>query len=359
MSHRKGLAHANQADRALANGFIATIADVPAVGQLGVGVLILEGKEQTPSSPDDLSQGCFAVREASMEALELQLEAVEAQIRDLKMKRAQLREQRALLDVSRAVACSSEMTIEALLLIVAALQDHTAAAVEYPLDMALNSVDDQYDGCTDNMTALVKTKYLPKELSSSEFNFKDAWREAENHSKMPENNLTIDHSFAIYMYTGDKVFRDFNNATRSGRENYTIGKYGWYSLHFLLTEALQILKTTQNRCFDTFRSTKSKFELLNNTVRFGSFASSSYNRRKATFFGNKSCFEIHTCEGAEITNHSKLNHEKEVLIPPYEMFRVTETKTIDKQNDLWCETVYVLNSTGIRSDLNCALTKHS
>ncbi|XP_056305700.1 erythroblast NAD(P)(+)--arginine ADP-ribosyltransferase [Danio aesculapii] len=251
-----------------------------------------------------------------------------------------------------------KMMIEALLLIVAALQDHRVTAVGYPLDMALNSVDNQYKGCTDNMSALVKTEYLPKELNNSKTNLKEAWKEAEKFIN-GTNNLTHDHSIAIYMYTGDKVFRDFNNATRYGRQNYTIGKYGWYSLHFLLTEALQILKTTQNRCFDTFRGTKSKFELLNNTVRFGSFASSSYDWRKAKFFGNKSCFEIHTCEGAEITNHSKLRHEKEVLIPPYEMFRVTETKTIDKQNDLWCETVYVLNSTGIRSDLNCDLPKKS
>ena len=44
MSHREELARANQAGRALANGLIATIADVPAVGQRGVGVLIREAR---------------------------------------------------------------------------------------------------------------------------------------------------------------------------------------------------------------------------------------------------------------------------------------------------------------------------
>ncbi|KAK2916858.1 hypothetical protein Q8A67_001232 [Cirrhinus molitorella] len=52
-----------------------------------------------------------------------------------------------------------------------------------------------------------------------------------------------------------------------------------------------------------------------------------------------------------------LPHEKEVLIPPYEKFKVTAVKTRKGQKDLWCETVYELKSSGNRSDLNCALFK--
>ncbi|ROL51120.1 hypothetical protein DPX16_12029 [Anabarilius grahami] len=60
---------------------------------------------------------------------------------------------------------------------------------------------------------------------------------------------------------------------------------------------------------------------------------------------------------ADVAKYSKLNHEKEVLIPPYEKFKVVDVKTKVKQKYLWCETVFVLNSTGTRSDLNCALLK--
>ncbi|ROL53030.1 hypothetical protein DPX16_7972 [Anabarilius grahami] len=58
------------------------------------------------------------------------------------------------------------LIIEALLLILAALgEDHRAAARQiFPLDMALNSVDDQYYGCREKMANLVKTKYLKKEI---------------------------------------------------------------------------------------------------------------------------------------------------------------------------------------------------
>uniref|UniRef100_A0A8C1LNF4 NAD(P)(+)--arginine ADP-ribosyltransferase n=1 Tax=Cyprinus carpio TaxID=7962 RepID=A0A8C1LNF4_CYPCA len=202
----------------------------------------------------------------------------------------------------------------------------------FPLDMANNSVDDQYDGCTREMTQL-----------------------GQKNSKEPENNLTKNHSIAIYVYTGDKVFRDFNNETHYGKQNYTTEKYNWYSLHFLLTEAIQILKKTQNTCYETYRGTKFRYNFLNTKVRFGSFASSTFNRSKTKFFGTVSCFEIYTCEGAEVTKYSKLSHEREVLIPPYETFKVTSIRTKRDEKDLWCDTVYTLNNTGKTSDLNCHL----
>ncbi len=238
------------------------------------------------------------------------------------------------------------------------LQDHRAAAVKgqiFPLDMALNSVDDQYDGCTREMAQLVERRYLKKELNNSRNDFKIAWQEGEKNIKEPENNLTRKHSIAIYVYTGDKVFRDFNNETRYGKHNYTTEAYEWYSLHFLLTEAIQILNKTQKTCYDTYRGTKFRYNFLNTKVRFGSFASSTFNRNKTKFFGTVSCFEINTCEGAEVTKYSKLPHEREVLIPPYETFKVTSVRTKRDEKDLWCDTVYTLKNTGKTSDLNCAL----
>ncbi|KAL1276130.1 hypothetical protein QQF64_035753 [Cirrhinus molitorella] len=125
------------------------------------------------------------------------------------------------------------------------------------------------------------------------------------------------------------------------------------------TDAIQILKKTQKTCYSAFRGTKAEFNkhVLNKEVRFGQFASSSLDRKKAQGFGNVSCFEIHTCKGANLTEYSKLPHEKEVLIPPYEKFKVTAVKTRKDQKDLWCDTVYELKSSGKRSDLNCALFK--
>ncbi|KAL1278831.1 hypothetical protein QQF64_025504 [Cirrhinus molitorella] len=65
------------------------------------------------------------------------------------------------------------LIIEALLLISAALgHENTAVAAfekVFPLDMAPNSVDDQYEGCRKKMANLVETKYLKKEINNSKF----------------------------------------------------------------------------------------------------------------------------------------------------------------------------------------------
>ncbi|XP_016378118.1 NAD(P)(+)--arginine ADP-ribosyltransferase 1-like [Sinocyclocheilus rhinocerous] len=257
------------------------------------------------------------------------------------------------------------LIIEALLLSLAALgQDHRAAAARkiYPLDMALNSVDDQYKGCREKMSNHVRTNYLKKELNNST-DFRNAWKHAEKNVTRNWNifrKLKKEHKIAIWVYTdpNSKIYVQFNNDTRNGKKNYTVMTYKWYSLYFLLTDAIQILKKQQNKCYYTYRGTNVKFNEHDFTgIRFGSFTSSSVFPGRAHSFGNVSCFEIRTCEGANITKYSRVPYEGEVLIPPYETFNVTAVKTKTDQKNLKCQTVFMLNSTGIKSDLNCALFK--
>ncbi len=245
------------------------------------------------------------------------------------------------------------------------LQDHRDAVEGqiFPLDMAPHSVDDQFKGCREKMRKRVKTTYLKQELSNSD-DFRNAWETGKNkvnHTFVNIlSNLKKKHKIAIWVYTDpeSKIYVKFNSDTRNGKETYKDYKYKWYSLHFLLTDAIQILKKKQKKCFQTFRGTNVKLNgQVFTDIRFGSFTSSSDSKYIAkTFFGNVSCFEIRTCEGANITKYSSLRYESEVLIPPYEMFKVTDIKT-KGQEGAWCDTVFMLNSAGTRSDLNCALFK--
>ncbi|XP_043090263.1 NAD(P)(+)--arginine ADP-ribosyltransferase 2-like [Puntigrus tetrazona] len=250
------------------------------------------------------------------------------------------------------------MIVEALLLILAALgREHRAFKETLPLDMAPYSVDDQYKGCAKKMAKLVETKYLEKEIDNSG-DFKIAWKKGNEFVRTPnDKHLTKNHLIAIYVYSDTNIYKPFNHDTRRAKKLYEKRKYKWYSLHFLLTDAIQILKKTQNSCYDTYRGTKAEFDkkLLNKTVRFGQFTSSSRDQEIARRFGKVSCFEIYTCKGAYVAEYSKLPREEEVLIPPYETFNVADVKTRETQNNLWCDTVYVLKSSGERSDLNCAL----
>ncbi|XP_073712778.1 NAD(P)(+)--arginine ADP-ribosyltransferase 2-like [Misgurnus anguillicaudatus] len=223
----------------------------------------------------------------------------------------------------------------------------------YSLNMSENSVDDRYDGCRLNMTNLVK-KYLPEEITANISGFGTVWKNSTNNISGPKDNLKENHLIAISVYTGVIVYGQFDEDVRTGKQKYTDMTFKWYSLHFWLTKAIETLKKTQEGCKLTFSGTNVKFDVTTNTeIRFGSFATSSLDRKVTTNFGNQSCFEIQTCHGVDVSKYSQFPNQKEVLIPPYEKFKVTNIRTGQKGD--WCKTVFELKSTGIKSNLNCAL----
>uniref|UniRef100_A0A4W5MS95 NAD(P)(+)--arginine ADP-ribosyltransferase n=1 Tax=Hucho hucho TaxID=62062 RepID=A0A4W5MS95_9TELE len=243
-----------------------------------------------------------------------------------------------------------------------------------PLDMVPNSVDDKYKHCTEKMYKKVQEKYLPNENSTVGI-FKQAWMKAEgcatiekvkqrfkkDKSKYNPVELTHDHIKAICAYTAEvpDIYSVFNQAVRTNRTEYTTS-FHFHSLHFLLTDAIRLLKLNQKTCHTTYRRTNMEFvSKVNKVIRFGFFASSSLDKGISQKFGDKSCFEIKTCFGAYLKSFPKLGyHEKEVLIPPYEVFRVTAVLKKENYKNLWCDVVYTLKSiTKPRSNLNCKLFK--
>ncbi len=224
--------------------------------------------------------------------------------------------------------------------------------------MTLESVDDQYEGCTKEMSGLVTKTLLKKELEYKIFN--DAWNESEKKIPASRDNLTQNHLIALHVYTCNEVYSEFNKDVRESKSKYKNKTFKWHSLHFLLTEAIQILNRNQNNCHSIYRGTNSEFQGENGTeFRFGSFTSFSRNQSKTKTFGNISCFEIEKYKGAELTNYSRYPDEQEMLIPPYEIFKVIDVKNKTDQQDLWCDTVFKLESIGIISNLNCALFESS
>nr|XP_020444402.1 ecto-ADP-ribosyltransferase 5-like [Monopterus albus] len=234
-----------------------------------------------------------------------------------------------------------------------------------PLDMAENSVDDMYNGCEKQMKDKVKT-YLDNEKNSNQ-DFKQAWSDAEQYynekwkpkpKKKHPTPLQKEQIMAIYVYTINKpqIYLDFNKACRSERYHYTT-KFRYHALHFYLTNALQILKQEKKECNTSYRRVDAYFstEVLNKEIRFGSFTSSSWGDYPSPEkFGNKSCFNITTCYGADISRYSRVGElEREVLIPPYEVFKVIEIQKMESGDP--CKVVYTLRSTSTCSNLNCAL----
>ncbi|KAK1901431.1 Ecto-ADP-ribosyltransferase 5 [Dissostichus eleginoides] len=243
---------------------------------------------------------------------------------------------------------------------------------QVPLDLAPNSVDDMYTGCKDKMEYRVKKEYMQSEKDN---NFTLAWGEAEKNynqkwnrkkGKRPSTSLGKEQIMAIYVYTlaNPNIYLDFNEAVRTQKHEYKT-TFRYHTLHFFLTDALQTLnarKPVEERCLKVYRRVNRSFsqDVLNKVVRFGSFTSSSMGRyASAQRFGDKSCFEIITCLGADVSLFSKLGEsEREVLIPPYEAFKVTKIERRSAQKTLPCEVVYKLKSTKVTlSNLNCSLLK--
>lgn len=225
------------------------------------------------------------------------------------------------------------------------------------LDMAPDSVDDMYSWCKEDMKTKVEEEYLQKELNENA-HFKNGWEAAEEKHKttFARDKTGKEQIMAMYLYTVGPG--NFNNAVRSQKSEYKT-TFGYHALHFYLTDALQILREP-NRCLTGYRGVDRSFsqDVVNQQIRFGSFTSSTlHGYKRAKTFGEKSCFKIETCFGADISLYSKFGDaEGEVLIPPYEIFKVTAVKKRSEHPNLECEVVYEVKSTKrTRSTLDCAL----
>ncbi|XP_022540136.2 NAD(P)(+)--arginine ADP-ribosyltransferase 2-like [Astyanax mexicanus] len=230
----------------------------------------------------------------------------------------------------------------------------------YPLDLAFNSVDDAYEGCSKNMSNFISTKCLEYEKQHTP-GFLNAWTNALNNAV--RDKLNINQSAAIYLYTQDKSqnpgcsYNEFNNACRDGKKAYQSGDFKFYTLYYFLTEAVQALKP--KLCVTVYRRTNYIYGTVvpKQRIRFGTFTSTSL-LNSINHFGKVSCFKIKTCLGAKLGRYSALQHEQEVLIPPYEMFLITKINTKGfLVKAMKCSTVYELESNGTRSNLNCKKIK--
>ncbi|NXM67822.1 NARE ribosyltransferase, partial [Serilophus lunatus] len=246
-------------------------------------------------------------------------------------------------------------TMELLPLLPLLLPGPLGTAIEViPLDMAPHSFDDQYRGCRQEMA-----EELPK-LKHSEFSYSkysEAWNKATDKWSRHQFLGSLsrkEQAIALWAYTLETdLYKDFNKAVpmagRSGQEH--LHNFPFKMLHFLLTEALEDLRKakTHRRCFHVFRGVRNiRFTVKpEDIVRFGQFASTSPLRNVSQHYGTHTFFEVYTCYGAAIQNFSSMPWEEEVLIPPYETFKVT--RVIHKGD----ETHIHLNSSGEHSNYNC------
>ncbi|XP_038595937.1 LOW QUALITY PROTEIN: GPI-linked NAD(P)(+)--arginine ADP-ribosyltransferase 1 [Tachyglossus aculeatus] len=284
----------------------------------------------------------------------------------------------------KAMPAADLLLLPLLLLTATVMQTLQAAHPFLPsmttLDMAPASFDDQYIGCAQDMehelAALNQTEFATSRTYAEAWEAASArWREhLGGGGKRPPwpPGFRDEHAVAVLAYTANgPLHREFNTAVReAGRSRaYYLRYFRFKTLHFLLTQALALLGAGQNpQCRRVYRGVAGvRFRTgaePGGAVRFGHFASSSLHEEAALQFGQDSFFSIRTCHGADIRSFSFFPGEEEVLIPPYERFRVINASTgphgpnhiylqsLDKTSTYNCEYIKDKKCTSWRCRLN-------
>uniref|UniRef100_M3YG46 NAD(P)(+)--arginine ADP-ribosyltransferase n=1 Tax=Mustela putorius furo TaxID=9669 RepID=M3YG46_MUSPF len=260
------------------------------------------------------------------------------------------------------------MMLAALLLALSYLGLHSlwqAQAVPIlPLGLAPDTFDDAYVGCAEEMEE--KAAPLLKEEMARHALLRESWEAAWEAWEHKRHRLTLppgfraQHGIAIMVYTNSSntLYWELNQVVRTGgssREFY-MRRFPFKALHFYLTRALQLLRGSGG-CSKgpgevVFRGVGTlHFEprRLGDSVRLGQFASSSLDEAVARRFGNATFFSLRTCFGAPIQALSVFPEEREVLIPPHEVFLVTRFSQDGAQSLV---TLWSYNQTC--SHFNCA-----
>ncbi|XP_008515838.1 ecto-ADP-ribosyltransferase 5 isoform X5 [Equus asinus] len=234
------------------------------------------------------------------------------------------------------------MMLAALLIALGGLSLHTlwqAQAVPIlPLGLAPDTFDDAYVGCAEEMEE--KAAFLLKEEMARHALLRESWEAAQEAWEHRRRGLALppgfkaQHGIAVMVYTNSSntLYWELNQAVRTGggsRESY-MRHFPFKALHFYLTRALQLLRDgggchrgSGEVAFRGMGTLRFEPKRLGDSIRLGQFSSSSLDEAVARRFGNATFFSLRTCFGAPIHALSVFPKEREVLIPPYEVFLVT------------------------------------
>ncbi|XP_071024672.1 T-cell ecto-ADP-ribosyltransferase 2-like isoform X3 [Oncorhynchus clarkii lewisi] len=248
-----------------------------------------------------------------------------------------------------------------ILILVAALSHRVTQAKV--MDMVPNAVDDQYTHCREQMLKKVVEGGLLEEELKGSLEYRDVWG-AKQCTKLIPGGVK-QHTDALVAYGhGGNVFRNmFNQAVETQGGNVTVynGNFQFKSLHFLLMDAMRLLKT--ENCQTVFRGSSKEYEAqVGSEVRFGRFTTTKAKRSDAeeSASDNGILFNMISCTVVNIDEYTCFSDSIDQLISPAEVFRVAEVKNVRNKDHEYREIVLTSSRThSIDSIRDCYLFPRS
>ncbi|XP_071263273.1 T-cell ecto-ADP-ribosyltransferase 2-like isoform X2 [Salvelinus alpinus] len=233
-----------------------------------------------------------------------------------------------------------------ILILVAALSHRVTQAKV--MDMVPNAVDDQYTHCREQMLKKVVEGGLLEEELKGSTEYSSAWQ-AKQCTKLIPGGVK-QHTDALVAYGhGGNVFRKiFNQAVETQGGNVTVynGNFRFKSLHFLLMDAMRLLKT--ENCQTVFRGPSKEYEAqVGSEVRFGRFTTTKAKRSDAEEAASDSgiLFNIISCTVVNIDEYTCFSDSIDQLISPAEVFRVAEVNNVRNKDHEYREIVLTSSRT--------------
>lgn len=235
-----------------------------------------------------------------------------------------------------------------------------------PLGMALDAVDDLYEGCRDEaMTKFIESDVLKQELDQNA-GFRQAWSENSNCAKLISGGMK-EHIHALSALANGN--RDFVNAFNSavkmkGTNESTYETFNFKALHFLLIDAMKLSeKLNAKQCRTVYYLTESTSTAkINSKVRLGGFtiAFKSYALlKRMEEWDGRSIFNITTCFFFDLGKDSCSQDTDMILLSPAEEYTVKYTNIVDDTDNEESYTEIVLEQPELKNLHNCYIFSRS
>ncbi|XP_077381460.1 T-cell ecto-ADP-ribosyltransferase 2 [Festucalex cinctus] len=193
------------------------------------------------------------------------------------------------------------------------------------LDMSPNAVDNLYEDCREEtMAALIRSDVLQQELSQ-DVGFHAAWTDKCS-TLLPGG--TKEHTAALLAFAnGDQAFKKaFNDAveTMGFNDSTYEDHFNYKSLHFLLTDAMNLVKP--KTCKNVYRVSETHYQADKGArVRFGRFTTVQSDVSMREDVEGGVYFNITTCFFVNLEGFCGLTEDVAILSPTEE-FMVEDVK---------------------------------